>query len=331
MTRRRSRPHSSWLGARRRSCEGWATGCAGRTGSLANVPALAPVFEEAERAALDSSKPLARRVDAVRMLSYGTFAAARRCLPPLLEARTPAPVRLAALRSLVAFPDREVGSLLLEHWPTFDVEARRESLAWFRPADRQALLLEAMEKGRVSPAEIGLDFRRMLLGNPAVAGRAEKLVGTTGAGDRRAAVLAYRPALGKRGNAAAGREVFRKNCVTCHRVGDEGHEVGPNLATIRTKTPEEILDQILDPNRLVEPQYFVYQILTTGGRVVDGVLDAANVTSVTLRRAEGATETVLRANIESIVCTGVSLMPEGLEKAIDPGQMSDLIAFLRSP
>ena len=119
--------------------------------------------------------------------------------------------------------------------------------------------------------------------------------------------------------------------MTCHRVGDEGHEVGPNLATIRTKTPEEILDQILDPNRLVEPQYFTYQILTTGGRVVDGVLDAANVTSVTLRRAEGATETVLRANIESIVCTGVSLMPEGLEKAIDPGQMSDLIAFLRSP
>ena len=197
-----------------------------------------------------------------------------------------------------------------------------------RPA---ALLLEAMEKGRVSPAEIGLDFRRMLLGNPAVAGRAEKLVGTTGAGDRRAAVLAYRPALGKRGNAVAGREVFRKNCVTCHRVGDEGHEVGPNLATIRTKTPEEILDQILDPNRLVEPQYFTYQILTTGGRVVDGVLDAANVTSVTLRHTEGATETVLRANIESIVCTGISLMPEGLEKAIDPGQMSDLIAFLRSP
>ena len=167
--------------------------------SLANVPALTPVFEEAERAALDTSKPLARRVDAVRMLSYGTFAAARRCLPPLLEARTPAPVRLAALRSFVTFPDREVGSLLLEHWPTFDAEARRESLAWFRPADRQALLLEAMEKGRVSPAEIGLDFRRMLLGNPAVAGRAEKLVGTTGAGDRRAAVLAYRPAPGREG------------------------------------------------------------------------------------------------------------------------------------
>ena len=86
---------------------------------------------------------------------YGTFAATRRCLPRLLDARAPAPVKLAALRSLIAFADREVGSLLLEAWPTLDAEARRESLVWFRPADRQALLVEAMEQGRVSPAEIG--------------------------------------------------------------------------------------------------------------------------------------------------------------------------------
>ena len=165
--------------------------------SLASIPALAPVFEEAERAALDGSKPVAGRVEAVRVLSYGTFAAARRCLPRLLDARAPAPVRLAALRSLVAFPDREVGSLLLEAWPTLDAEARRESLAWFRPADRQALLVEAMEEGRVSPAEIGADLRRTLLGNQALAGRAEVLVGTAGAGDRRAEVQAYRPALGE--------------------------------------------------------------------------------------------------------------------------------------
>ena len=299
--------------------------------SLASIPALAPVFEEAERAALDESKSVAGRVEAVGVLSYGTFAAARRCLPRLLDARAPAPVKLAALRSLIEFPDREVGLLLLEAWPTLDAEARRESLAWFRPADRQALLVEAMEEGRVSPAEIGADLRRMLLGNQALAGRAEVLVGTAGAGDRRAEVQAYRPALGRRGDATAGREVFRKNCVGCHRIGDEGHEVGPNLASIRTKAPEEILDQILDPNRLVDPQYVSYQVLTTGGRVVDGILDAANPTSVTLQRAEGATETVLRANIEKIVCTGVSLMPEGLEKVIAPEQMSDLIAYLRSP
>jgi putative membrane-bound dehydrogenase-like protein len=299
--------------------------------TLASVPALAPVLDEAERDALDASKPVDRRIDAVRVLEYGSFAAAKRCLPRLADARVPAQVRLAALRSLVTFPDREVGSLLLDLWPTLDAEARRESLAWFRPADRQAVLLEAIEKQRVSPADIGADLRRALLANKSLAERAEKLVGSAGAGDRRGVVQAYRPALAKRGNPAAGREVYRKNCITCHRIGDEGHDVGPNLASIRTKSPEEILDQILDPNRLVEPQYFSYQIVTTDGRTFDGVLDAASETSVTLRRAEGATETVLRANIEKIFCSGVSLMPEGLEKTIDLAQIADLVAFLRSP
>ncbi|MEX2141365.1 MAG: PVC-type heme-binding CxxCH protein [Pirellulales bacterium] len=299
--------------------------------SLASVPALAPVLDDAERAALDDSKPVARRIEAVRVLSYGSFEAAKRRLPRLFDARVPAPVRLAAFRSLVTFPDREVGALLLEHWPTLDAEAQRESLAWFRPADRQALLLQAIEKERVSPADIGADLRRALLANKSLAERAEKLLGSAGAGDRRAVIQTYRPALGKKGNVAAGREVYRKNCLNCHRIGDEGHDVGPNLASIRTKSPEEIMDQILDPNRLVEPQYFAYQILTTDGRTFDGVLDSASETTVTLRGAEGATETVLRANIERIFCSGVSLMPEGLEKTIDKKQMADLIAFLRSP
>jgi len=299
--------------------------------TLASVPALAQVLEEAERTALDESQPVAQRVDAVRVLSYGSFAAAQRCLPRLFGARTPTPVRLAAFRALVTFPDRAVGALLLELWPALDADARRESLAWFRPVDRQALLLEAIEKERVSPADIGADLRRALLANKSLAERAEKLVGSAGAGDRRAVVQAYRAALANKGNGAAGREVYRKNCVNCHRLGDEGHDVGPNLTSIRTKAPEEIMDQILDPNRLVEPQYFAYQILTTDGRTFDGVLDAATETSVTLRRAEGATETVLRANIERIFCSGMSLMPEGLEKTIDQQQMADLIAFLRSP
>jgi putative heme-binding domain-containing protein len=218
----------------------------------------------------------------------------------------------------------------LDLWPQLDADARREALAWFRPANRQSLLLDALEEERVSTAQIAVDLRRALLANKELAARAEKLIGSLGAGDRRAVIQSYRAALTKKGDSAAGREVYRKNCITCHRSGDEGHEVGPNLASVRTKSPEEILDQILDPNRLVEPQYFNYQILTTGGRVVEGILDSASQTSVTVRRAEAATETVLRANIERIFCSGISLMPEGMEKTIDAQQMADLIAFLRS-
>ena len=310
---------------------GLADGLQRANRSLTSVPALAPVLEDANRDALDESLPLARRIEAIQVLEFADFAMAESSLTRLVGRGTPADVRIAALQSLVRFADPKVGSMLLAFWPTLDAEGRRQALAWFRPPARQSLLLDAMEQKQVSPAEIGADLRNRLLANLALADRAEKLVGAVGAGDRRGVVEAYREALAKRGDRMTGREVYRKNCVNCHRVGGEGHEVGPNLASIRTKTPEEIMQQILDPNRLVEPRYFTYQILTTSGRTVEGMLDAANETSITLRRDEGKTETVLRTNIDRIFCSGASLMPEGLEKSIDLHQMADLLAFLRSP
>jgi hypothetical protein len=51
---------------------------------------------------------------------------------------------------------------------------------------------------------------------------------------------------------------------------------------------------------------------------------------VTLKRQENATDTILRANIEELRSTGQSIMPEGLEKQLDPQAMADLIAYLLS-
>lgn len=132
------------------------------------------------------------------------------------------------------------------------------------------------------------------------------------------------------GETSDGREVYRKHCVSCHRIGNEGHELGPSLASVRTKSAEEIMEQILDPNRLVDPQFFNYKIFTIDGHVADGLLDRANETTITLRRALGETETILRANIQKIICSGTSLMPEGLESGIDLGEMADLVAFCRT-
>ena len=49
---------------------------------------------------------------------------------------------------------------------------------------------------------------------------------------------------------------------------------------------------------------------------------------MTLKRAEGATDVVPRSQIEAIASTGQSLMPEGLEKGLEPQDFADLIAYL---
>jgi putative heme-binding domain-containing protein len=132
------------------------------------------------------------------------------------------------------------------------------------------------------------------------------------------------------GDAQRGREVFAKNCATCHRKDGHGTEVGADLATVLTRTPEALLIAILDPNREVDPKYIQYTVLTVDGLARSGMIAGETETSVTLKGAENITHTIPRADIDQLQSTGVTLMPEGFEKTIDEQSLADLIAFLRS-
>ena len=61
---------------------------------------------------------------------------------------------------------------------------------------------------------------------------------------------------------------------------------------------------------------------------MSGLIASESPTSISLKRAENVQETILRQNIEEIVGSGKSLMPEGLEQKVDKQKMSDLLAFL---
>jgi putative heme-binding domain-containing protein len=90
-----------------------------------------------------------------------------------------------------------------------------------------------------------------------------------------------------------------------------------------------VLANVLAPNQDVNPQYLNYVVVTTDGRQLTGMITAETATSVTLQRAENQTDTVLRIDIEDLRGTGVSLMPEGMEKQIDKQAMADLLEFLK--
>ena len=123
---------------------------------------------------------------------------------------------------------------------------------------------------------------------------------------------------------------FTKICAACHKVGGVGHEIGPNLAAMKARGPEAILLNVLDPNREVNPQYLNYSVLLADGRNFTGLIAAETATSLTLRRAENQTDTILRIDIEQLKSTGQSLMPEGVEKQIDKQGMADLLEYLKT-
>src|SRR5262249_7261966 len=125
--------------------------------------------------------------------------------------------------------------------------------------------------------------------------RAEKLLAGQTAPDRKKVLEAYQDTLTLKAEPARGKAVFKKTCATCHRLEEVGVEVGPNLlSALRTKTREGLLIDILDPSREVDPRYLNYQVMTKAGRVFSGMIVAETASSVTLRRAERAEDTILR-------------------------------------
>jgi len=73
-----------------------------------------------------------------------------------------------------------------------------------------------------------------------------------------------------------------------------------------------------------------YLVETKGGAVLSGIVVEETATSVTLRRAGGEQDVVLRSDIREMVSSRLSLMPEGLEAGIDPRAMADLLRFLQA-
>ena len=133
------------------------------------------------------------------------------------------------------------------------------------------------------------------------------------------------------GQVTHGRELFRKHCAACHRLEGVGHEVGPNLlAVLGNKSGEDLLISVFDPNREVDPRYRTYQVGTADERVLTGIVVTETPTSITLRRAEGVEEVILRTNLALFRATTLSLMPVGLEKDVKPQDVADLFAYLRS-
>jgi putative heme-binding domain-containing protein len=91
---------------------------------------------------------------------------------------------------------------------------------------------------------------------------------------------------------------------------------------------EELLVHILDPSRSVEGNFLQYSVATVDGRLLNGLLTSESRNAVELVDAEGKAQTILRGDIEEIIASKKSLMPEGFEKQIPPEGLADLLAFL---
>jgi putative membrane-bound dehydrogenase-like protein len=296
------------------------------------VKGVLPIFKHAAVVAADPKAPLAERAIALRRLGYGPLGIGVDALAAALGPENPPQLQAAAVQALSAHDNPKIADMILEHWEEFGPAVRGEAVEALcaRPA-RLTKLLDAIEAKRVAAGQIESLRRQQILRipNAAIRKRATALFANAGNPDRKKVIEEYRPALDLKADPVHGQAVFAKTCSTCHKLGDVGHEVGPDLhAALGNKTKDALIIDILDPNREVDPRFVNYQVTTKAGRVVTGLLAVETPASVTLRRADKAEDTILRAQIESMAATRQSLMPEELEKQLTKQDLADVIAYL---
>ncbi|MGD9723146.1 MAG: PVC-type heme-binding CxxCH protein [Pirellulales bacterium] len=295
------------------------------------VGLVARLVSAAEHAARDRQAPADARGQAVRLLGYRGGPSTVDALGALLDPAESESLQLAALAVLARTGESRVAERLVAicAGSTPRVQAEIVSALAARPQWVDALLA-ACERGEIAVGLVPAATQTALLSveNEPQRARATRLFGA--ARPRAETVARYRAALTLRGDALRGDKVYERECQGCHRLGPRGHEVGPNLALIRNRTPEALVEAILDPNKSVAPNYLSYVVVDTSGRTSTGLLVAETPASITLARDKGVTETLQKQNIEAIKSTGTSLMPEGLEKTVDPQSLADLLAFLAS-
>ena len=268
---------------------------------------------------------------AVALLS---FAPTEKAIPVLREQLKPqvsVELQRAAIVALGDLPGSEGALAALAQWKELSPEPRRDTVEiLLRDRTRVDALLQAITDHHVKTSELSTEQWQSLLGHPdlPVRERAASLRGKVSA-DREAVIAAVRETVEAGGDFERGRVVFKKTCSVCHKLGDDGHAVGPDLVSVANKSPADLLVAILDPNREAQPKYVGYTLETTQGQVFTGILASESTTSVTLRRSEAKEDIIARELIESLASSGISLMPVGVEKDLTPQNLADVVAYIR--
>lgn len=289
------------------------------------------IEERAARVAADASQERKLRLEAIELLTHADYRSAAKALLPLLQTNAAVKIHMAALRTLGRFRDHDLAAALLPLWPEMPGRTRSEAVAvlttrakWIAP------LIEAVASGRVDKSTLSAQQIQMLVNHsdPSVYRRAREVFDVATDSEREKVIQKLMPATQMQGDIASGRKIYTERCAACHRFGNEGNAVGPDIVAMKTSGKEKLLVNIVDPNREVAPNLQTYSVETTDGETITGLLLKDSGGSVTLTTGGGSEITLIRAQVRKLSAQGKSLMPEGLEDGLTLKQMADLLEFL---
>lgn len=228
----------------------------------------------------------------------------------------------------------ELGKRLIDSMDRFTPKLREASIkVLLARVESTKALLNGIKIGKVLPSELATSQVQALFNYPDrdIQRLSKAIVNQGGAlpnPDRQKVFEALLPITKVSGNVSAGKAIFTKHCANCHMHSGEGQKIGPDLTGMAVHPKTELLTHIVDPSRDVEGNYRIYKFMTIDGLMYSGLLASESKTTVEIYDAEGKKNVLLREDVEKMVASKKSLMPEGFEKQINKQQMTDLLEFL---
>jgi putative membrane-bound dehydrogenase-like protein len=131
------------------------------------------------------------------------------------------------------------------------------------------------------------------------------------------------------GDRRNGQAVFRRICTACHKVNDRGYDFGPDLSDVGKRlTRRELIESIIEPSKKVDPKYVTSTVITVDGKALVGFVKDKTDDSLTLLMQEGKQQKLSFDDIDEIVETKQSSMPENLASTLAPAEFLDVIEYL---
>jgi putative heme-binding domain-containing protein len=134
----------------------------------------------------------------------------------------------------------------------------------------------------------------------------------------------------KGGDWSRGRALFfgeQARCASCHKFRGRGSEIGPDLSNLIHRDYDSVFRDVHSPSAAINPDYVAHSVALTDGRVLQGTLRTEGDRLI-LGDSSGRQTVVPRSEVESTSPSAVSIMPDGLDSALGPLGLRDLLTFL---
>jgi putative membrane-bound dehydrogenase-like protein len=288
------------------------------------------------RVLADRREKLGERRHAFRILSQTSDPDA---LPLFLTLLDEGAFRSDALAALAGYAGPDVGVALVNRFASFSAKDRTVALNTLTSRESWAhALLDSVAAGQIKKEHLSAYYVRHLstLNSKTIN---EKLARQWGKVERSseeklAQIAKLEKSYGEAPlwayNAGEGKAHFQKLCSSCHRIDNEGTDIGPKLAGSGSKGIRYFAENIVDPNAVIGADFETSIVVTTDGRVVSGLVEQSTDSAVTLLTPTNPPKKIVipRADIDSMKKTGQSLMPERMLESLNGRQIIELFKYL---